>query len=287
MIVAEISVLKKSPLEAKKKYGLSDTEQYIYDNKKAISKLKSRLMRLQTKLSDQASLQDGFRTIIVSNSKKISQMQKQVANNTRTIKNTQEITKKIDESNQKLQKDIASLQKAIKNLPNKDLVTKKQMIALSEKLLKEINANKSNIAKLSKTLEVKQPQKAFKNLKNEEILEQAKNFITKGDYDSARTRITYLLNDTKYERARVLFFFGELEYQSGNYKKATEVFKMSGSMKSNSTYMPILLLHGGISFQKLGDNESAKAFFNALIDNYPKHNLVKSAQNRLKQIEKK
>lgn len=280
LVFAETSVFKKTSIESKKQYGFTETEQYIYDNKKNIDSIQSRLNKIEQSFQDSSDAQGGLRSVIITNSKKISDLEKAnqkyeetIALLNQQITYLQETLKRLIAENEALKKDI-SLR-----------VTNAQMLELSKSLLKEINTNKKSIKELTKVLEIKSPQKAFGNQKPEDILNDAKNYIEKNNFDNARTRLSYLLNDTDFSKARVLYFLGELEYKTQNYKNAIKAFNASGKLDSDAVYMPTLLYHSAISYERLKDKKTAIKYLELLINSYPNNTLKKSATARLKKLQ--
>ena len=62
---------------------------------------------------------------------------------------------------------------------------------------------------------------------------------------------------------------GEMNYKRKNYSEAISYFKKSSSLYSKASYMPNLMLHTAISMEKTGDSAHAKAFFGAIVSQYP------------------
>jgi TolA-binding protein len=54
------------------------------------------------------------------------------------------------------------------------------------------------------------------------------------------------------------------------------------TLYDKAKYLPKLLLHSAISFDKLGDNENAQNFYYTLIDVYPNTKEAKEASKKIK-----
>lgn len=294
LLTAETSVFEKDSIESKKQYGFTETEQYIYNNKKNIDTLQIRLNSLAGNIEAQGDSQGGMQSIVITNSKKISKHEKDLSLNIATIQNLTEYIEKLEQTIQNMDSKISQLvadNQQLKSDLNTTLnyeLQKRSSITqvkkISRDLLDEINSNKKEIKKLKKLLEIKKPTAVFKDQKPEKILQDVKNFMAKRDYDSARTRLSYLANNTDFSQARVLYFLGEVEYQTADYEKAAKAFKASGSLDTKANYMPTLLYHAAISYQRIKDNENARIFFQTLIDTYPKSSFIKGAKKRLKNL---
>lgn len=88
----------------------------------------------------------------------------------------------------------------------------------------------------------------------------------------------------KYRPAESNFFVGEIKFYRRKYKEAISYFKTSMLLYDKSKYLPKLLLHSAISFQKLKDNENARNFYSTLIDIYPESDEAKEASKKIKSL---
>lgn len=283
IVFAETSVLKNSSLEAKKKYGLTENEQYIYDNKKDIDLLRNRIFKLEQNSNDTSSEQDGLKTLVITNSKKMSAIEKNQNLYDEQIKILQNENKHLQETIKEMSSLIAQLKKQT-DLLSKSYVTGKEIKEISNRLLKEINKNKEHINDLARALEIKKPEAAFNNKSSDDIFKDIKKFIKNKKFDSARTRIAYLLDKEDYLKPRAFYLLGQLEYNSKNYENAVKAFNASGKLDPDADYMPNLLFYAAVSYENLGQKENAKKYLEMLIDTYPKNSLTKNAKTRLTKL---
>ncbi|MGP1560748.1 MAG: tetratricopeptide repeat protein [Helicobacteraceae bacterium] len=283
IVFAETSVLKNSSLEAKKKYGLTENEQYIYDNKKDIDLLRNRIFKLEQNSNDTSSEQDGLKTLVITNSKKMSAIEKNQNLYDEQIKILQNENKHLQETIKEMSSLIAQLKKQT-DLLSKSYVTGKEIKEISNRLLKEINKNKEHINDLARALEIKKPEAAFNNKSSDDIFKDIKKFIKNKKFDSARTRIAYLLDKEDYLKPRAFYLLGQLEYNSKNYENAVRAFNASGKLDPDADYMPNLLFYAAVSYENLGQKENAKKYLEMLIDTYPKNSLTKNAKTRLTKL---
>jgi TolA-binding protein len=77
---------------------------------------------------------------------------------------------------------------------------------------------------------------------------------------------------------------GEVYYYQRNYVKAIEYYKNSASLYGKSPFMPVLLLHSGISLEKTKNNKEAKAFFKSLTRSFPNTKSSEMAQRHLNNL---
>ena len=73
---------------------------------------------------------------------------------------------------------------------------------------------------------------------------------------------------------------GEISYFSGSYAEAINYYKKSISHNESQDYTPKLLYHTAISFDKIGDKDSANKFYKALKASYPDSKEAKAAPTR-------
>lgn len=73
---------------------------------------------------------------------------------------------------------------------------------------------------------------------------------------------------------------GEISYFGKSYGEAIKYYQTSISHSQTQPYTPKLLYHTAISFDKIGDTNSANKFYNALKSAYPNSKEAKSSPNR-------
>ncbi len=92
------------------------------------------------------------------------------------------------------------------------------------------------------------------------------------------------LAEAKYKPAESNYYLGEMWFVRKDYEKAIGYFKKSAILYDKADWMPTLLLHSAISFEKLNDKENAKSFYATLVDLYPSTNEAKVAKKNLKNL---
>ncbi len=93
--------------------------------------------------------------------------------------------------------------------------------------------------------------------------------LFKKDYFTKAIPMFEQLVASNYKPATSNFYLGEIWYYRKKYDDAISYFKTSAMLYDKASYMPKLLLHSAISFEKIKDFNNAATFYNSLIDIYP------------------
>jgi len=122
---------------------------------------------------------------------------------------------------------------------------------------------------------------------DELFISGVKNFKS-GRYDNAiKSFAAYLETPKPKNQVEATFFRGEAYFELKQYKKAiVDYSKFAEKKMGQSSYVPKALYKLGMSFEGLGRKEDARAFFDELIDSYPKSKEAKKAKARIKSDKK-
>jgi len=274
-LYAEVSVFGAGDLKNDNPYGLSETEKVVFSNKKATLKNAREIRALKLKIEDMSESIEGLRSVVESLSKKVGetgQRLHEVANReTRTQTQDSEIAELRAEleaqkkQNEKILRALKKLTTLIDSI-NADYVSRSELQTLKKKVTKRSPIKKS-VAK-------SKPQS------NAALLKEAIRLYRAKKYADARALFTQL-DEKGYKQATDNFYLGEIAYYQKAYEEAILYYKKSASLYDKATYMPTLLLHTAISFEKIGDTENADKFFQAIIDTYPGTSQAKIAAKHL------
>ena len=114
------------------------------------------------------------------------------------------------------------------------------------------------------------------------LLEEGKNQLKNGKPEEAIETFSRYLKAPKAPKAEeATFLRAEAQYTLKRYKKAIVDFSQFPEKYTKSKYMPKALLRIGQSFDALGTPEDAKAFYQLLIDQYPKSEEAKLARPKM------
>ncbi|WP_258522379.1 tetratricopeptide repeat protein [Campylobacter hyointestinalis] len=258
-------------------YGLTENEKILLTNKQKVEKLNQNIGSVQSDIANAQENIEGLRTVldgISANNQKmysrISDLENRV--NANDLNLTSEITelKKSLKKNQDIQEKnykkitqaISELTSLIDSMNNQDTKSAKTDLKNSD------NANSSIADKLN-----------FDDKKLSEVLEYADLAYKKKDYDNSKSAYLYLV-DKNHKPAYSNFMLGEILYIQKAYKEAIPHYQKSVELYDKADYMPKLLYHTAISFDKIGDRNSANKFYHALKQAYPNSKEAKASPNR-------
>merc|ERR1711879_473627 len=104
--------------------------------------------------------------------------------------------------------------------------------------------------------------------------------LFKKDWFSKAIPMFEELIDRDYKSASSNFYLGEMWYYRKKYEDAIRHYKTSAMLYDKASYMPTLLLHSAISFEKTKDFSNAANFYSSLIDIYPNSKEAKIATKK-------
>ena len=251
---------------------------------KKLSKiLKKKIYKVDTKLKDVYESVDGLESILEGESQKLNELSKKFTKQSTevgvltektdtNVKNIELLKLQLEENTQNIQTIKNSLDKLIGtvNKINKDYVSRSEF----KKLLGMLDKKEVKKAKASKP-------KGVPNKSNKELMKDVRVWFKKDYFTKAKPVIEYLITK-KYRPAENNYYLGEINYYRKNYKDALHYFKTSMMLYDKASWLPKLLLHSAISFEKLGDNENAQSFYSTIVDVYPDSAEAKEASKKIK-----
>lgn len=276
---AEPSAFGAGDLNAPSPYGLTHEEKLILENKKELQNVIQKNNAQNAKVETVAERLDGMQGIIEGLSQKSNE-------NTLALKNLSE--KYAVESNASLTMEQLG----------KQVTANTENIAQFKTLLEElshvvdgINANyvtKEQFAALIKQLKVNVPAASAVSTPSEKmdntlIEQQANKLFSQKKYSEAQPYFEKMVQK-KYKASEALFMIGETLFERQSYKEAISYYKDSASRNEKALYMPTLLVHSGMSMEKIGDVAAAKAFYQATVSKYSGSGAAKEANERLSKL---
>jgi tol-pal system protein YbgF len=119
-----------------------------------------------------------------------------------------------------------------------------------------------------------------------DLYQQALDLIKDKKFKEAKQTLqTYIDKTPGGDRiSNAHFWIGECEYNVQRYEEAILEYQKVISKFPKSNKVPDSLLKQGISFAKLGDNESAKIVLNKLLKQYPRSPQAKVAEKQLSRL---
>jgi len=272
----EVSVFGAGNLESAKPYGLTPSEKVILDNKKDLSKFDNKLSNMDMNFESLSQRMDGIESIFNGDSRKLKSTTielEKLSNSYENIKlENRNLLSEQSKNKVKIKKLERKITKLIKTIDS-NYVTKKQFDELVAFLNKEISKN------TSQTKSKKKKEKKYTKSKKL-LLEEARQLFKKDYFTKAIPILNYLVKN-KHRPAECNFYLAEIHYYRKEYKDAIHKFKTSMELYDQAKYIPKLLLHSAISFEKLNDLDNAANFYGTLIDVYPNTKEAKAAQKIL------
>ena len=298
-VMAETSMFGAGNLDSSKPYGLTKTEEVIVKNKKIVTKNEKRLKKTNTELQDLNERVGGLESLLEGESLKLNKvflsLNKQIEEHKLYSQSTTNEINKNSEIIANIQTAIDSDLKRLKNQidqNNKNLKIIKKSFDKIVILVNEINSKyvtKKEFNKLITLLDnqkstntkvVKKPLNKKVTKSSKDRLIEAKRLFKK-DYFTKAIIIFEDLISKNYRPAECNFYVGEIKYYRKKYKDALHYFKNSMTLYDKAKYLPKLLLHSAISFDKLGDTENAQNFYNTIVDIYPESSEAKEASKKI------
>ncbi|WP_428025724.1 tetratricopeptide repeat protein [Arcobacter sp.] len=312
----EVSVFGAGNLDSPNPYGLTKTEERILKNKNELGSIDTKVKTVKSTIDSLSERIDGLESIYEGDSQKLNGAVLTLTKLLNDFESNQNLTDKNSEDVKELKKSvdqIIALQKKIsdenqQNLDNLKLAVKK----LTDKI-NTIDSNyisekdfKKNMSQfvtvkefeaLKKSLNIKsnvktQPEISVKSDNSENvvssddksvILEEAIRLF-KIDYFTKAIPLFEKLISENYKPAESNYYLGEIWYYRKEYDKAIAYFKKSALLYDKASWMPKLLLHSAISFEKSGDFKNAASFYETLMTVYPDSKEAKSADKNLSKL---
>jgi TolA-binding protein len=296
----EVSVFGAGDINSNTPYGLTKSEKAILTNSNKIKRLNDQIVSISSSYDDFNQKLEGIESVYESDSKNLNSVRRDLPNlKNNVLLNTQNIallskesesiisnTKKIKELTEKLNQFInlqeennkrifqsLLVQKKLINSINNNYITKKQF----DELVSFVNKKRT-----TKQVKKKKISKHIKKRTNSELLKYAIKLFHNNYLTKSKPYFETLVSK-HYKPAQSNFYLGEIYYYKRGYKTAIFYYKKSMMKNDQAQYIPKLLLHSAISFDKLNDNENATNFYSTLVDAYPE---TKEATEALKQLKK-
>jgi len=265
-------------LESKEPYGLTSAEKVIVKNKTIVKKNEKKLNKVNTKVLDIDERVNGLESIVEGESLKLNKVFKNFNKHLDEFSLVNEknkaLTTKLNGTTENLQFQIDQNRENIKTL--------KASLDKLVVIINEVNGNyvtKEEFKKLLSLLDKKAVSKSKKS--NKTLMKEVRDLFKK-DYFTQAEPILHQLIKAKHRPAECNYYLGEINYYRKNYNDALHYFKKSMTLYDKAKYLPTLLLHSAISFEKIGDEENAQNFYNTIVDVYPQTNEAKEASKKIK-----
>jgi len=275
---SEPSVFGAGDLNNPNPYGLTHEEKLILENKKELQSVIQKNNAQSAKVESVTERLDGMQGIIEglglrSNDQALAlqKLQEKMATEGNTSQSLEELSKQVSANTD----NIAQFKALFEELSvvvdgiNTNYVTKDQFSAL----IKQLKVSVPNSEKAAT------PAK----MDNGAIEKEANKLFSQKKYAEAQSYFEQMVQK-KHKVNEALFMIGETHFERKSYKEAVSYYKDSASRNEKAFYMPTLLLHSGLSMEKMGDHATAKAFYQATIAKFSGSGAAKEAQEQLSKL---
>ena len=240
----EISAFDAGNMDSANPYGLTDDEKATLSNKRSVQNIEenmARMNKLEQRMNDIETKVNGG----ISDSGVSLTSLKAYVDETRDIQD-------------KNYKNITAALNKLGAIMDKNAAQPKQ------------NANPKQQNK---------PTSNFSGKSDKDILADGVKLLNSGNSTEAAEYFEYL-NKKGYKTGASNYYLGEVAYSQKSYSTAIQYYKKSIQSEDKADYTPKLLYHTAISFDKIGDTQSANRFYKALKVGYPDSKEAKASPNR-------
>jgi tetratricopeptide (TPR) repeat protein len=291
---AEQSMFGAGDLNSPTPYGLTKAEKVIVKNKKTIKSNektlknnKKKINKVDVKINDLEEKLNGLDSILESESIKLNKVYLNLNKHLTSYKyssktwtkDIQNINNNLKNTNDNIENLQFQIEKNRENISILKLSFDKMVVLMNE--INNSYITKKEFQKLISILDKKEKSKKSKHNKSKKSLLTEVRVLFKKSYFTKALPILEYLIEKKYRPAECNYYVGEIKYYRKKYQDALYYFKKSMTLYDKAKYLPKLLLHSAISFDKLDDIENAQNFYNTIIDIYPESQEAKEASKKI------
>ena len=317
-VAQEVSVYESNGSEGSGSYGLNSSEKHILKNQASINSLTSKvgdinslLDSIKNRLEGLESTYEGDSAKLNSTSKKVDELMQKVGSSSylgsnstssssastggdaqlaETVNGLKAALTKLSTLVNKINSEYVSSNELEKNM--QQFITREEFEALKKAMgvktsqvspKTKLDANSSGVDAISTESTEVVSKKLTTPEDKANLLKEAKSDFDSKKYEASTPKYEKLL-EANYKPAEVNFYLAQNWYMRKKYDSAISYYKKSAMLNDKAAYMPTLLLHSAISFEKTKDKDNAKSFYSTLIDLYPNSNEAKTAKQNLSKL---
>lgn len=274
---SEPSVFGAGDLNSPNPYGLTNEEKLILENKKELQTVIQKHNLQSSKVETVSERIDGLQGIVEGLAEANNEQK-------RAIQKLQESTAASEIEDTNRTQTLADLQKQV-SANTENIGQIKGLMEELSRVVDGINSNyvsKEDFSGLIKQLKIAVPGGEAVSIKsdNAALEKEGYSLFEQKKYADAQ-HVFELMVQKKHKIPEAYFMIGESYFGQKNYKEAVASYKESAARNDKALYMPTLLLHSGISMEKTGDTNSAKAFYQATVVKFGSSGAAKEANERL------
>ncbi|MBE0495560.1 MAG: tetratricopeptide repeat protein [Campylobacterales bacterium] len=289
LFAAEVSVFEAGNLRSATPYGLTQNEKLLLEKTQEMEKLSRDLANVRNEFNTIKEQMEGVRSVLDGTNTRVGRSDgdmrvlegkitalesslAQLTDQLLSLQAAQQENKTIQETNNERLRVVLGEMSSLIDSINNNYASKSALNALVERVdgMESKKTPPAPVASNSSALEAKP---------GAELMQEALNFFDAGSLDEAWARYDILVKKN-YMPARSNYFLGEIAYKKQQWKTAIKHFKISIDLYDKADYIPRLLYHTAISFDKSGEPASAAPFYRALKTNYPDSKEAQASPNR-------
>ena len=314
-VAEEVSVYGSNDSSENGSYGLNSSEKHILKNQASINSLTSKvgdinslLDSIKNRLEGLESTYEGDSAKLNTTSRKVDELMQRVgassdlgsnsniptssqggdAQLAETVNGLKAALTKLTAAVNKINSEYASSNELEKNM--QQFITREEFEALKKAAgikTSQVSPTTKLDANTTAVDSTASSEVSAKKLTTPEdklnLMKEAKQDFDSKNYSASTPKYEKLL-ETNYKPAEVNFYLAQNWYMRKKYDLAISHYKKSAILNDKAAYMPTLLLHSAISFEKTKDKDNAKSFYSTLIDLYPSSNEAKTAKQNLSKL---
>ncbi len=309
-VAQEVSVFDSNSSNGSSSSGLNTSEKYILKNQASINSLSSKmgdisssLEAIKTRLEGLESTSEGDSAKLNSTAKKVDELMQRTGSSDLGSKSTstsqgndsqiaelKAAITKLSTLVNKINSEYVSSNELEKNM--QQFVTREEFEAVKKAMgikssavspKTKLDANSSGVEVSETSASSVSDKKLTTPEDKSNLLKEAKSDFDSNNYTASTPKYEKLL-EANYKPAEVNYYLAQNWYMRKKYDVAISYYKKSAILNDKAAYMPTLLLHSAISFEKTKDKDNAKSFYSTLIDLYPNSNEAKEAKQNLSKL---
>ena len=258
----EVSAFDAGNMDSANPYGLTDDEKATLSNKRSVQNIEENMDNVSEQLQ-------GLQSLIESMSARMNKLEQRM----------NDIETKVNGGISDSGVSLTSLKAYVDETRDIQDKNYKNITAALNKLGAIMDKNAAQPKQNTNPKQQSKPTSNFSGKSDKDILADGIKLLNSGNSTEAAEYFEYL-NKKGYKTGASNYYLGEVAYSQKSYSTAIQYYKKSIQSEDKADYTPKLLYHTAISFDKIGDTQSANRFYKALKVGYPDSKEAKAAPNR-------
>jgi len=283
---SEVSVFDAGNINIETPYGLTENEKILFEQRQQIQRLTRELAQIRSQHEQLQSQMEGVRSVLDGTASKVGQSDMQARSLGSKVVNLDNNLSALAQEFTQL-RELANQTRETQETNNERVRT---VLGEISSLIDSINSNyapKSQVDALAQKIEAIEnaqsvPAASANDLESKEgavLIKEAQELFEAGSLDESKIRYEILVKKN-YMPARSNYYLGEIAYKQERWRTAIKHYKISIDLYDKADYIPRLLYHTAISFDKIGEPTNANPFYDALKSNYPDSKEAKASPDR-------